>query len=208
MALAEKTDRFHDLALLRDHGAGKKVLHQRPHLGKHTAHANSREEDRPDRRLDGLASLDRCRQRRAVIGFGAKHSDARLQRAHRRGDPGREPAAPERNEYCVDLGKLLVDLEPHRSIAGENVAIRHGMHEQSALVRMSVIADDAPPFRIRQIADPRAEPLQPGHLGGGSALRQQHRRGNPERAGDKRDALSHVAGAHRVHTASTVSSIR
>ncbi len=64
----------------------------------------------------------------------ADDPDAGLDRAQRKRDPGREPAAADRDHGSLDLRHLIDELEPDRPLPGHDHRILERVHERRAVL--------------------------------------------------------------------------
>src|SRR5581483_6200572 len=71
--------------------------------------------DRRRRHGHRLSGGERGVQRLAALGLDGDHARARADRGR---DAGDQPAAPDRDDDGVGVGRVLLDLEPHGSLAG------------------------------------------------------------------------------------------
>jgi hypothetical protein len=78
---------------------------------------------------DGLAGGERGDHRRAPLRLDADHPDPVVEP---RRDPRERPTAAAAHQDRVDVGHLLVDLEPDRPLAGDHLGLVERMHHQRA----------------------------------------------------------------------------
>src|SRR5207245_503931 len=64
----------------------------------------------------------------------ADDADAPLDRPQREADPRAQAAAADWNEHGLDVRKLLRELEPERSLAGDHDLVLERVHERGAAV--------------------------------------------------------------------------
>ena len=99
----------------------------------HVDHVVEQRVEDAHRQLAGLLHEDAVRDREArLAGLHADDAHVRLHRAQRGGDPGREPAAADRDEDGLGRLELLRQLEADRALAGDHDRILERMEERRA----------------------------------------------------------------------------
>ncbi len=80
-----------------------------------------------DRDHDRFTGRERRGHRRAALGLHADHPDAVPAPGR---DPGERPAAADAHQHRVDVGHLLLDLDPERPLTGDHLGLIERVHHQ------------------------------------------------------------------------------
>ena len=80
--------------------------------------------------LHRLARGARAAELRRARRLDADHARVRQPQLDRRGQPGAEPAAADRNEHRLDVGQVVGDLEAHRALPRDDPRMIVRRHER------------------------------------------------------------------------------
>ncbi len=109
--------------------------------------------------------------------------------------PTVRPAAPERDDDGVDVGEVLENLEPDRSVARHHRLVLDRVHEQPLDAGHRRGDDRLPPLVVGHLDHPATEALDCVELGLWGVVGDGDRRRQPELSRHPGDALGHVARA-------------
>ena len=112
------------------------------------------------------------------------------------GDPGEEPAAPERRDDGIDLRQIFIDLETDGPVAADEVVVVERMDEMAGHPLRAVLDHGTPALVVRRLHDAGAEPFDGAELGLGCGVHHHHAARRTDLARGERDALRGVTGAH------------
>ena len=129
-------------------------LGERPHLRKEAAGADAVHETRRVVDRDRPARGERGREGRGGLDLaGVDSSSTAPGRAGREAMPHERPPPPQGTRTASRVGKVLEDLEPDRSVAGDDGAVRHRVDEEALDSRIAVLGEDLPPSVDRHLDD-------------------------------------------------------
>ena len=111
-----------------------------------------------------LPGSERLSQGRRRFRFGGINFRFRPLAAHDTGDAGKQPAAAERCDDRVDVGKVLENLEAGRSVAADEMVVVERVYEVALHPIRAMLLDRAPALVEGRLHDGGAEPADGAKL--------------------------------------------
>ena len=130
LTLGEQENRLPYLVQRNGQRTIQQVAYQRPHLGQHALATDAIDETRLVLDLDRSPGSERCRQWRCSLDFGRVDTCVGFERAKRGRDPAAQSAAAIGDDHRIDIGQILQDLQADCAMAGNDIAVAHGMDKQ------------------------------------------------------------------------------
>jgi hypothetical protein len=149
-----------------------------------------------------MAALDRAFHRRVELGLDADHGDVGLDRPGGDRHARHQPAAADRHDDRVEVGRILEHLEPDRAGAGDDLRVVERMDEHEALFERQLARLGV--GVVKHVAvqhDGRAVARGLGDFHGRRRLGHDDGRRDAEPLGMISDGLRMVAGRSRDHAA-------
>ena len=147
---------------------------------------------------DRVAVLGAAGERADVLGLDADDPHARLERRQRDRDPGREPAAADRNDERPEVRQLLDELQPDRPLPRDHALVLESVNERRAgrvderlCRRHRLVEADADELDLRAVVPGGVD------LGHRRVLRHEDGGGDAGLARRPRDRLAVIARAGR-----------